>query len=76
MAKDVLIEIAEQLQAVNLGNSRGHSLTSGISDIQKDENIIEITFCTYPDCFDFMKLKIDVGTLKELHEFYIKHYGK
>jgi hypothetical protein len=40
------------------------------------DNLIELTFCTYPDYVDFMNLKINTKTLKELSEFYIKNFKK
>ena len=45
-------------------------METGISDIQKtkDENV-EITFCVYPSCEDFLTLTIDKRTAQEIANF-------
>jgi len=45
-------------------------MQTGISDIQKmPDNNIEITFCTYPNCEDYLTLTIDERTAWEIHDF-------
>lgn len=45
-------------------------MITGLSDIQELPNgSIELTFCVYPDCEDFMKITIDNRTIWELHDF-------
>jgi len=45
-------------------------METGISDIQKiADNRVQITFCTYPGCEDFLTLTIDERTACEIADF-------
>ena len=45
-------------------------METGISDIQIiDKDKVEITFCSYPNCEDFMTITIDTKTAWEISNF-------
>jgi hypothetical protein len=49
-------------------------METGISDIQKiADDKIQITFCVYPSCEDFMTLTLDKKTMWEIKEFCENH---
>jgi hypothetical protein len=51
-------------------------METGISDIQKTKDgNVQITFCVYPSCEDFLTIIIDKNDVKEIGKFWSDNFS-